>query len=97
MLSVSQLQPGSKGTVVRLEGESSLRLHLLEMGFTTGAEIEFIRQAPLGDPVDLRLRGYRLSLRRAEAAMIIINPVAEPRKASDLSVLHPSTASEPNI
>ena len=99
MLSVSQLKPGAKGKVVRLEGDSSLRLHLLEMGFTKGAEIEFIREAPLGDPVDLRLRGYRLSLRRAEAAMVIIDRIPEPRKAADISGLRSSaiTASEPNI
>jgi Fe2+ transport system protein FeoA len=45
------------------------------MGFTKGTEVEFVRQAPLGDPVDLRLRGYRLSLRRIEAAVVIVAPL----------------------
>lgn len=71
---ISQLKPGHKGTVVRLDGESGLRQHLLEMGFTKGTEVEFVRQAPLGDPVDLRLRGYRLSLRRVEASVVLVNP-----------------------
>lgn len=75
MVPISQLEPGQKGVVDRLEGESALRQHLLEMGFTKGTEVEFVRQAPLGDPVDLRLRGYRLSLRRVEAAVVIVRPV----------------------
>ncbi|MDR3710489.1 MAG: ferrous iron transport protein A [Capsulimonadaceae bacterium] len=75
MVPICQLKPGQKGTVVRLDGESGLRQHLLEMGFTKGTEVEFVRQAPLGDPVDLRLRGYRLSLRRNEASVVIVRPL----------------------
>jgi Fe2+ transport system protein FeoA len=67
------LKAGKIGKVVKLDGVPSLRQHLLEMGFTKGTPVEFIRQAPLGDPIDLRLRGYRLSLRRAEAASIIVS------------------------
>jgi len=76
MLPMDQLEPGHKGTVVELIGDASLRQHLLEMGFTKGTEVEFLRQAPLGDPIDLRLRGYRLSLRRIEAAVVIVNPIS---------------------
>ena len=76
MVPMSQLKPGHKGTVVRLDGDSGLRQHLLEMGFTKGTEVEFLRQAPLGDPIDLRLRGYRLSLRRIEAAVVMVRPDA---------------------
>ncbi|HEY3330336.1 MAG TPA: ferrous iron transport protein A [Capsulimonadaceae bacterium] len=72
---ITQLKAGKRGTVVRLDGNSGLRQHLLEMGFTKGTEVEFIRQAPLGDPIDLRLRGYRLSLRRAEASAVIVAPL----------------------
>ena len=69
---VAHLKPGQKGVVVRLDAESDLRQHLLEMGFTRGTEVEFLRQAPLGDPIDLKLRSYRLSLRRNEAAAVIV-------------------------
>ena len=72
---ITQLKPGRKGVVVRLDGDSGLRQHLLEMGFTKGTEVEFLRQAPLGDPIDLRLRGYRLSLRRVEASAVIVDPL----------------------
>ena len=74
---ITQLKAGLKGTVVRLDGDSNLRQHLLEMGFTKGTVVEFVRQAPLGDPIDLRLRGYRLSLRRVEASAVIVDPIAE--------------------
>jgi len=60
--------------VICLHGTAALRQHLLEMGFTKGTIVEFVRQAPLGDPVDLRLRGYRLSLRRQEAAAVMVVP-----------------------
>jgi Fe2+ transport system protein FeoA len=73
-LPISELKPGSRGVVTKLEGEAGLRHYLLEMGFTRGAKVEFIREAPLGDPIDLRIRGYRLSLRKAEAAAVIVTP-----------------------
>jgi Fe2+ transport system protein FeoA len=71
---ITQLKPGKRGIVARLDGAPGLRQHLLEMGFTKGTIIEFLRQAPLGDPIDLRLRGYRLSLRRAEASAVLVFP-----------------------
>lgn len=66
------MKPGQVGLVVRLQGEPSLRHHLLEMGFTSGTAVEFVRRAPLGDPIDLRLRGYHLSLRHQEAGAILV-------------------------
>ncbi len=73
-LPASLLRPGQQGRVICLHGTAALRQHLLEMGFTKGTIVEFVRQAPLGDPVDLRLRGYRLSLRRQEAAAVMVVP-----------------------
>lgn len=76
-LPVSFLKAGQRGTVICLHGTAALRQHLLEMGFTKGTVVEFVRQAPLGDPIDLRLRGYRLSLRRQEAAAVMVVPLDE--------------------
>jgi Fe2+ transport system protein FeoA len=73
-ISITELKAGETGSVVRIEGEPNLRQHLMEMGFTTGTTVEFVRQAPMGDPVDLRVRGYRLSLRRIEAAAVVVIP-----------------------
>ena len=72
---LSSLTAGQAGRVDRIE-PSPARLRLLEMGLVRGASVEFIRSAPLGDPIEVRVRAYNLSLRRAEAESIII--VLEP-------------------
>lgn len=53
----------------------SQRLRLLEMGLTVGTEFEVVRFAPLGDPVDLKVRGYHLSIRKQEANSIQVMPL----------------------
>lgn len=67
------LAPGEKGIVGKLETASfEIRQRLLEMGLTKGIAVSVIRVAPLGDPIEIELRGYRLSLRRKEAEVVII-------------------------
>lgn len=66
------MKPGEQGHVLALHGAPSARQHLLEMGFTAGTVVEFVRAAPLGDPLTVRIRGYLLSLRRGEAEGIIV-------------------------
>ena len=63
-MNLDDLQPGESGIIKKVEGEDSLRLHLLDMGLIPGTKVEIIKRAPLGDPVELRLRGYELTLRR---------------------------------
>jgi ferrous iron transport protein A len=70
MSSLDQLALGQKARVVALEGDDVVVQRLLEMGMLEGEEIEVIGFAPLGDPMEIRLRGYRLSLRRTEAARV---------------------------
>ncbi len=70
MASLDQLQRGQRARVASLEGSDALVQRLLEMGLLEGEEIEVIGFAPLGDPIEIRLRDYRLSLRRSEAARI---------------------------
>jgi ferrous iron transport protein A len=69
---LSQLAAGKRARVVEVGGEPSLRRRLLEMGFCNGAMVETVRRAPLGDPIEFRLRGYYLSLRAEEARHIRI-------------------------
>ena len=69
---LSAMLPGEQGHVLDLQGDAETRQHLLEMGFTLGTQIDFIRVAPLGDPITVRIRGYHLSLRRKEADAILI-------------------------
>ena len=72
---LSQLSPGDKGRIAgfNLPGESLSRL--FEMGLTNGAAVEVVRFAPLGDPIDIKVRGYHLSLRKREAAGIQIERI----------------------
>ena len=67
MLTLNDLQPAQRGRICEVKGAGALRRRLLDMGVVPGAEIEVVRIAPLGDPVEYRVRGYRLSLRRSEA------------------------------
>src|SRR5580692_8398731 len=69
---LNQLGIGCKGSVVKVGGDADLRRRLLEMGFCNGAEVEVIRRAPLGDPIEFRLRGYHLSLREEQARHVQI-------------------------
>ena len=63
---------GSTVKVVKLHGEGALKRRIMDMGITKGVEIRVRKLAPLGDPMELTLRGYELSLRRADAQMIEI-------------------------
>ncbi|MDQ3625222.1 MAG: ferrous iron transport protein A [Verrucomicrobiota bacterium] len=67
---MSDLSAGDCGTIVGFDLPGGQRQRLLEMGMTVGSEFEVVRFAPLGDPIDLKLRGYHLSLRKHEAAGI---------------------------
>lgn len=70
--SLDKLEPAQRGTIRRVRGSNALRRRLLDMGVMPGVEIEVIRIAPLGDPVEYMVRGYRLSLRRSEAAHVLV-------------------------
>ncbi len=67
-----QLGIGCCGRVVSVGGHGALRRRLLEMGFCNGVAVEAIRRAPLGDPIEFRLRGYCLSLREDQARHVLI-------------------------
>lgn len=82
-LPLSELLPGQSGRVRSLACESSVRRRLLELGLLPGTQVEVVRRAPLGDPLELRLRGYRLSLRTAEAAAIAVEPTQTGASAAE--------------
>jgi ferrous iron transport protein A len=67
MNTLDQLRVGDRATIVGISGEDGVAIRLLEMGLTEGEEIEVIGFAPLGDPIEFQVRGYRLSLRANEA------------------------------
>lgn len=61
---------GQQGKIHKLLGDGEITERLLEMGLTPGTEIEIVRFAPMGDPIDIKIRGYHLSLRHQEAEVI---------------------------
>lgn len=63
---------GQSVRVSRVLGEGALRQRILDMGLTRGAEVTVRKMAPLGDPLEVTVRGYQLSLRKAEAACILV-------------------------
>jgi ferrous iron transport protein A len=64
---LSALRPGDRATIGRLEGGGPIRRRLLELGLTPGTRIDMVRLAPLRDPMEIRVRGYQLCVRRSEA------------------------------
>jgi len=70
MYTLQHLKPGQRARVTRVHGEGPLRWRIMEMGLTPGAEVRVGKVAPLGDPMEIRVRGYSLSLRRADAALV---------------------------
>jgi len=77
MRTLKTLKPGVDARVVRVHGEGPLRRRIMEMGLTPGTPIRVRKIAPLGDPVEILVRGYALSLRKADAALVEI--AAPPR------------------
>ena len=61
---------GETVTVVKLHGEGAVKRRIMDMGLTKGVEVYIRKVAPLGDPIELTVRGYELSLRKADAAMV---------------------------
>jgi ferrous iron transport protein A len=66
-MTLAELQPGVRAKVVRVNEQRGIVLRLMEMGLTTGAPVSVMKVAPLGDPMELLVRGYRLSIRKSEA------------------------------
>ena len=67
---LSELKIGEKATVRVVHGEGAVRRRLFDMGITPGAEVYLRKKAPLGDPIEIAIRGYELTLRKAEAANV---------------------------
>ncbi len=72
MKTLKSAKIGDTVTVVKLHGEGALRRRIMDMGVTKGVEIYVRKVAPLGDPMEINLRGYELSIRKADAEMIEI-------------------------
>ncbi len=72
MNTLKQAKIGDTVTVVKLHGEGAVKRRIMDMGITKGVEVYIRKVAPLGDPIEVTVRGYELSLRKADAEMIEI-------------------------
>ena len=70
MKTLRDIKVGGRVRVVKVHGEGALRRRIMDMGITRGVEIYVRKMAPLGDPIEINLRSYELSLRRADAELI---------------------------
>lgn len=69
-MTLDKLKIGSSAVITKVGGEGELRIRLLDMGLIPKTKVTLVKAAPLGDPIEVRLRGYELTLRLADAAMI---------------------------
>jgi feoA family protein len=69
-MTLKDLKPGQSAVVKKLIGEGAVKRRIMDMGLTKGAEIFVRKVAPLGDPLEITVRGYELSVRKADAGMI---------------------------
>ena len=70
MTTLKDIRPGATVMVVKLHGEGAVKRRIMDMGITKGVQVYVRKVAPLGDPVEVQVRGYELSLRKADAEMI---------------------------
>ena len=75
MNTLRQIKVGGSAKVVKLHGQGAIKRRIMDMGITKGVQIYVRKFAPLGDPMELQVRGYELSLRKADADMIEIEEI----------------------
>lgn len=71
-----QLAPGETGIVARVRGSGPIQRRIIDMGVVSGTPVEMVKSAPLGDPVEIKVKGFNLSLRKAEADLIELQSAA---------------------
>ena len=76
-MTLDQLRPGMTGKIISVGGEGELRLRFLDMGLIPRTEVTLIKVAPMGDPIEIRVRGYELTLRVSDARNIEVSEVIE--------------------
>lgn len=69
---LSEISIGESGVILKVESEGRIKRRLFDMGVTPGAEVYLRKKAPLGDPIEITIRGYELTLRKLEAECVIM-------------------------
>ena len=75
MKTLKDVKVGETATVARLHGEGPVKRRIMDMGITKGVEVFVRKAAPLGDPIEVSVRGYELSLRKSEAENVLVEPL----------------------
>ena len=88
-MTLKELPIGQSAKVTAVGGEGALRQHFLDMGVIPGAEVTLMKFAPMGDPMELRIHGYELTLRLADAAQIEVEPIETTADTAQAPVPHP--------
>ncbi|MGM0575456.1 MAG: FeoA family protein [Myxococcota bacterium] len=76
-VALDRLRPGARARVVHVDGDDTIARRLADLGFWPDTVVEVVRRSPFGDPVQYRLRGFRLALRRSEARRVIVEPLGD--------------------
>ena len=98
-MTLKDCKPGQSARVLTVGGEGALRQHFLDMGVIPGAEITVVKLAPMGDPMELRIHGYELTLRLQDAQSIDVQPIETPRPPEEKQIkrreaFHPGLGEE---
>ena len=94
---LSELKTGESGTIVKVMGHGGFRRRIMEMGFVRGQRVEVLLNAPLKDPIEYKIMGYDISLRRSEADMVEVLTDSEAHdtsQAAEISVVIATSPSE---
>lgn len=79
-MTLNKLETGKRAVIISVGGEEKLRCHLLDMGLVPRTEVTVRKTAPMGDPIEIGLRGYAMTIRRDDAARIEVRPIQETEK-----------------
>lgn len=97
-MTLKELEIGQSARLINVGGEGALRQHFLDMGLIPGAEVTLVKYAPMGDPMELRIHGYELTLRLDDAEKIEISPVKNSKKSEeDMLIRVPKKTEHPGL
>ncbi|ADI74169.1 FeoA family protein [Methanohalobium evestigatum Z-7303] len=74
-ITLNLLDENSRGRIKQIQGKGKLRKRFFEMGLVPGSEVEVIKRAPLGDPIELKIKGYNIAFRKNEAQYVLVEPI----------------------
>lgn len=95
-MTLKELEVGKSAVILKVGGEGALRQHFLDMGMIPGTEVTVVKYAPMGDPMELQIHGYELTLRLAEAEQIDIEPITK-RSKSHIGIKRTQNLAHPGL